>query len=343
MVRWELIPERKVPTQPLRDAMWSIYLHSTFRNGLKPPALVRDHGLEPLPLSDAVDTLTKSGSHRARLARAVRKIVAARLHQRDRLWGLLGKEDGERTYQSIVELARTVGVVLPELEQLPPREMIQRLLRQLQTTGGSGGCQISNSSCVACHDGLTLNTTVKGKLEVNRDPDDLVGIVDPRSWDDCHLFFLDTYRTETAPNSSGQWPRHPADSTTPIGTVWTGFLYEKVQAGPVIFENVLEITDFTHASDRVVLKYDEHRSWKTHFPPPFGSINGGIEIDFGESHVDQLGDGLSRISISKTVRFVDLTPGAGASIDYGELLNYWVPAMLCLWVDEETEISPCCE
>jgi hypothetical protein len=115
-----------------------------------------------------------------------------------------------------------------------------------------------------------------------------------------------------------------------------------VQAGPVIFENVLKVTSFTHTpgSGPVVLKYDEHRSWKTHFP--LHTINGGIEIDFGETRVEQVSSGSSRVSISKTVRFADLTPGPGKNIDYGELLNYWLPAMLCLWVDEDVEIGPCC-
>lgn len=327
------------PQQTVEDAMWSVYFHSAFRNGLRGPALSPELGLEPMPLRNAANLLADADDHHAQARRglALRKIVAAGLDRRDRLIGPLGEELGAETRGAIERLAGRLGISLDDLDDLPMLEALLRLIELLrQHPLLPPGCEIADSACTACHDGITLKTTVRGSVRVNRDLEHLMRSTDPRAWSACSPYFQETRRVENAPG----YPTHPKNGA-PYGTPWTGLLFERVKSGPVIFENVLRIDAFERTSARILLEYDEHHSVRTHFP--FKTIEGGIEIDCGKTIIEPDGGGWSRVQIEKTVRFVDLTPGPGPDIDYGELLNYWTPAILCLWVDEDVDVSPCCK
>lgn len=323
----------------LRNAMWSVYLHTGFRNGLKAPILRQDRGLEPMPLDHALEALLRGFDEHdaARRGIALRRLVAAGLHDVERLRQLVGPAAAANLRGLMEQLADSISIDLRLLDGLPLPLALQQLVDMLQSgLWFAGSCKIADPRCVACHDGLSLRTTVTGSVRVNRTPLQLARIVDPRAWDLCNPWFLETFRTK----SDKDFSKHADNDTIPLGVPWTGHLFERVQAGPVILHNVLEIKQFQVAPELVRLEYDEHKSIETVFPT--GSIYGGIEVDYGFTRVTPVSSGWSRILFRKTLRFVDLTPGPGTEIDYGELLNYWAPAILCLWVDEGTEVGPCC-
>jgi hypothetical protein len=177
----------------LRDALWSIYFHSTFRNGLKPPALVRDRSLDPQALLPAIETLTEHDNV-LRRARALRKLVAGRLHDRERLNAVVDSREATAIRQAVEALGATLAVDLKALDAVSGPEAITRLDEWQRTSAALGGpCKLTGAKAVSCHDGRTLNTTVTGEVLVNRTPDELVAFVDPRQWDECHACLVPRY------------------------------------------------------------------------------------------------------------------------------------------------------
>ena len=65
---------------------------------------------------------------------------------------------------------------------------------------------------------------------------------------------------------------------------------------------------------------------------------GGLLVNQGFIRIRPLGNRRWRVSMRKEVRFSDRTPYASAAgwLDFGELVNYFAPAVLTWWLECET-------
>src|SRR5437016_12097730 len=147
----------------LRQAMWSVYNHASFRSGLKESIL--PERFRPIPLLQALDFLIEpSDAHDwSRRQRALRKLVAARLIDRSRLEVFVGVEEAQMLWDREVRLASLVGVNLAELASLPPEDALVLLDQLLSTSSTAQPCVFKDASCVACYDGGTLKTKVTAR------------------------------------------------------------------------------------------------------------------------------------------------------------------------------------
>jgi hypothetical protein len=214
------------------------------------------------------------------------------------------------------------------LEEVPP-EQTASVLDNLPGFDG-GMCQVVETGCTTCYNARqrTINTTATAK--VNRHFLSMARALDPRCWAECSDVFLQTHTVE--PDGTGGY--QPVDIGVPKGKSWSGLLRERVYAGGLIYENVLNI-DFSVSVFEVRVNYALHAA--------LAPLNGGLEIDDGYAVAAQLQGqpGWSELRMTKTVWFDDLT-STGGPWDLGELSNWFAPAVLCMWLHDATQNGPCC-
>jgi len=320
--------------QDIREALWSVYYHSFFRPSLTVPP----ERPVAVPLTGALDVLLQDYDHHdwSRRARALRKLTAAGYVNRERLLRRAGPELAGELRGRFAQLGTLLGVQLSPLETREPAEALRILEDQLQTQAMMAtGCALTEITCVACLDGVTLNTTVTATALVNRPLAQLAAAIDPNEWDTCSIVFDDTHKVLLG-NRPGTYTPDP--TVIPKGTPWpkgppNNFLYERVNTGLASFVNVLTI-NFQVSPLLIRVDYDLHDSLETKygpllpFPPP---ISGGLEEDYGFVQArPALNPALTEFTVEKTVRFDDL------------MLNYLAPAALCLWLEDQSHTVPCC-
>jgi hypothetical protein len=315
--------------------MWSIYNHTMFRSGLR--ASVLPLRLQLMPLTEAIELLLGCfDEHDAtRRRRAVAKLVAAGLHDENHLLRVTDPDTAKILRTQVRSLVDSVGVDPARIAGLSLSDAPLAVLRLMSDAAlAAGECAVRNPSCVACLDGMTLQTTVTAVVEVNRPLDELRRVLDPRNWDECSDAFVDTHPVKLEPN----YP--PATIAAPPGDPWCGHLWEEVDTGIAKFVNVLKV-EF-HVGDNIEVEFQLYDPVSAEI---LGIPRGGaLLVDQGSVTATSISTGWSEIRVVKTVQFVDLTPGdPGNQYDVGELLNYLAPGILCLWHEDETQMGPCCD
>ena len=154
----------------------------------------------------------------------------------------------------------------------------------------------------------------------------------------------------------------PVSSPSDLGTPWSGHLEEVVIfGGSSRLQNWLNI-DFTVNTvnfgilsfTTVRVDYSLYRSGLFTIPPLF--IYNHVEnvvVDEGYLLATQslhpsypAAAGWKYVKVVKKVRFVDLSSFGGANpwgIDPGEVLNYWAPVLLSVWLESGTQGFLCCD
>ncbi len=352
----ESMPDADGAAQPeLKDAMWSIYLHSMARSGLKGSMLVLDHlgasNQKPadlrsaIALESAIDLLLeKDDAHMGgRRVMALKKLIAAGFHTFD-----LDEAPDSTTTKRSVEirgrmeaLGRRVGLdLMPILERDAARALRGFLGLLGSGSGLVGSCETVDPECVACRDSTTLNTTVTGKVRVKRPLADVAKVIDPRSWSICSDHFDESTRVN---NDHPHYPEHAEHRSQPLGETWSevGYLREVVRAGPAEFTNVLRIDRFEVTSAQATLEYRIERPIQLTYGG-LGTLYNPIAVDYGTTTARMIGGGWCKVEFEKTIRFRDVTPDRAYDLDFGEAMNYWAPIILCLWVEEDEHLGLCC-
>jgi hypothetical protein len=332
----------------ISDALWSCYLHGyapglTLKLTENPPgARPGAEKLEVIPLTDALESLIRDDSeHRQRnLQRALQQLAKG---------GFFGIESPSLSGSEHAELAGPLRQLfdatgLPvdvraELDAAPQQTAPSIVNSAIDVQELSGPCAITNRTCVSCYNGITGTTTVTAKGTVSRPISTMTTVMDPQNWDHCSEAFLQTTPVVEVPEGGSLAGYYdPVEKVS--GEPWSGLLYEQVEAGPQTYENVLWVTYVHHPqiSQPVFLRIDY--SLKDGYKPNLG----GLMVDDGyilaTRHPDDPGN-KTDVEIVKTVLFQDFTPGGGPW-DIGDLPNFYAPAVLCLWMDDQLYNGPCC-
>lgn len=365
---------RQMPsTNEIRQAVWSVQYNTQFRRKADAESVLTARIREavlPIQLDAALEILIGSYDDHdlARRSSAFVKIGAAGLFRLESLVRFFGNEErAQRTRALIVTLADAVGIKkIEEALSQKPSNVASYVDKQLLATINStpGTCVPIDATCVACIDGRTWETTVAASARVPRPIAELAEVLDPRNWNRCGTTFKDIAIVQWN-TSTSKWERpNPPILLPGKGQSWSTSrpgphtpergLFEHVQIGQSAsgqfiaeFQNVLNIdfvVSLTGASaDKIEVTYSLNTPLEGMvFGQPIG---GGLIND--EGYARAIRDATSpmtwsRVEMQKTVQFVDLTP-AGGTYDFGELLNYMAPGMLCLWLEEPSQISPCCQ
>jgi hypothetical protein len=336
-----------------KRALWSVHYHGA---GLDPS--VMPDTLRPAALTEAMDMAAKWDDEHA----GDRRIhCVKRLNPTFRRGVELPKKDsdrGDRLRQLKVDDEATELGRARRINTASARDV----LGQIKVHAGNK----KRDNCIPKvdtpgFDALRGRSSLLSRLNVNRPlQPELACLLDPRGWPKCSDLFDDTYRvTQIAP---GEY-RRMTDDPQPLGTDWSGLLYELAGAGPQAVENILAI-DFkvqrtcykgknkplkcregtcAHAILKVEVDYGLHDSLTyrvggMEFPGLMRQNHGFFRAKPG------LG-GTTEVSCKKTIRFARLTDWStsfGGAYDYGELLNYTAPTYLSLWIYDVTQIVPCC-
>ena len=207
------------------------------------------------------------------------------------------------------------------------------------------GPDLQRPTCIAWWDANRKLTAVLGAVQVRRTPEMLAAAIDPRSWGKTggiigRAYPVEDHRGDYKPRDVGDIPLGHADRLG-IAPGATMLLYEYAQSEIASFENILEITSFTAALDRVFLSYRLYDCLLTTFG--FWTAPGGLTVNEGYSEAVAIPDqpGWSRVEVLKRVKVRDLTPNdPGNPYDYGESMNATMGAALSQWVDNVRLMSP---
>jgi len=333
----------------IQDALWSCYLHG-YAPGLTLKLTERPPGERPgaeklrvVALEDALKALTQDESeHRDRnLARAAQQLAkggffsfshsAASLERRSELAPLM---------KGLLSDLRLADDVVAKLTEAAPQDAGNLIAEALESAELElDPCPITNRTCTACYNATSGATTVTATGTVSRPITDMPKVIDPQNWHHCSEAFEDSVSVVEV-NAGGTLAGYYNPSPNPSGVPWSGMLYEKVDGGGTVYENVLWInyTQSPPVGTPNLLRVEY--SLKEPYKPNVG------ELRKDEGHMTATRhsfDPLHKtdIEIVKTVRFADFTPGGGPW-DIGELPNYYAPALLCLWLDDQLYLGPCC-
>ena len=319
-----------------RDALWSVYFHwAQLSPSLVPPEAC------PMRLDDAmVSVAAHNDEHRS--GRALMLLVRlAKLAGYDFLDLLDAVVD--RTHASFrlnveVVVAKLTDALAPVADALqidvtpfvplsyalfsPPKPCVKPAVKISYPTG--------------------LKTTqMRSWVTANRELDEtLLPLLDPRGWSRCSTLFKRTYRVIDA---GTDYPRH--DGPEPIGSDWSGLMYELAEVGPQTVENVLSI-DFrvvreANRIDAVEVRYGLYESLSYQFGAL--ALPGVMQQNWGVFRATPSPRGQTEIYSEKTVNFARVTGWSAMGLfDYGEVLNYMAPALLTLWIDDLQLTVPCC-
>jgi hypothetical protein len=342
-------------------------------DGRQPP----DWGPSPLqlqPLAEAIGVLLSGQGAYARLRRlqALRKLGAAGLANAARLKALIEKADSEHA----AKVARVGEAIDKLLEQVvedwkTERFRTLRLIRPAHVSAyidelllGLNTCAPVGTTCSALYEPNGAGddnpiTTVRATAYVKRNLADLARVLDPRAWECCAPeVFTKSQRVSCSYGYCTDVPHVPGD----LGTPWTGQLEEVVVfGGYATLQNWLNI-DFTVSTIsfgawnfwKVLVNYSLFRSGRFTIPA-FFIVNEVENVVVDEGYLQAVkslnpnypaSDGWAYVEVVKKVRFVDLTDYSGSNpwgIDPGEVLNYWAPVLLCLWLESGTQGFLCCD
>jgi hypothetical protein len=364
-----------MPTkQQIRQALWSVQYFPQFRRHASPTATVVRDQLRalvlPIPLQQAIEHLVADYDEhdRTRRRRAFVKIGAAGLFDFRRLERFFGSStEASKFRDSLIQLAQAFGLAnVTEALQQRPQDVSAYVSKQLLAGAAIGDCIAADPTCMACLDGKTWDTTVTAASRVRRALEDLPAVLDPRSWPHCGDIFDKTDLVQWDPVPKKWVPYAGSMTATPIGSPWTTAksafgapevgMQEDVTVGATdsggfvaAFSNVLNI-DFAVSlgnpnplDDAIRVDYSLNDPLSS---VVFGqSVSGGLRNDEGyvlATREPTAPNDWSVIKVVKTVQFDDLTP-TGGTVDYGELLNYMAPGILCLWLEDTSEMTPCCD
>jgi len=347
-------------------------------DGRKPP----DWGPSPLklqPLPEAITVLLGITGTFARLRRlqALRKLGAVGLANKVRLEALIKKANERGDSEHAAKVVRVGEVIYKLLEQLVEDWKTKRFLTLPlihpghvnayidELLAGLNTCAPVGTTCSALYepngagDGNPI-TTVTATAYVKRDLADLARVLDPRAWHCCapEVFTKSQRVSCSSPVQCDDVPHMPGD----LGTPWTGQLEEVVVfGGYATLQNWLNI-DFTVSTisfgpwnfSKVLVNYSLFRSGRFTIPA-FFIVNEVENVVVDEGYLQAVkslnpnypaSDGWAYVEVVKKVRFVDLTDYSGSNpwgIDPGEVLNYWAPVLLCLWLESGTQGFLCCD
>ena len=349
--------------------MWSVYYHTYYLQALRRSLLeAPKRGLGPIPLAEALKIVVaaKDSRSRHRQLRVLERIGLAGFANQERLNLLREKarladdphwqETISGVEQGVKLLAGTLNVPWIELSVIPVFEFPKyfgKLIKSLVPA-----CQFTDATCVACYrpsdpDLQRPITTVTATALVSKGPRDMAKVFDPRSWGTCFDGFI-TRRVQPYDSSKDEYPDFGPDMD-PIGLPWTGtrpYIFEEIveivtAASTNSFTNVLEITGFEVKDEYSRLDFKLHDSRRLWFPSMAVDEANSVTVDGGfmeATAVHGLGGDWSKLKLEKTVQFEDIT-AQGADpfgLDLGELLNYFAPAGLCMWLEDVTKGSVCC-
>jgi hypothetical protein len=205
---------------------------------------------------------------------------------------------------------------------------------------------VLGSSCIVRQDTNTLTTTATVTTLVKTDFDVLKKQIDPLGWPACSDVIEHTGYLEDPFDMGSEIP------DLPVGVAFDEprFLFERVgvhwglddvQTGE--FRNVLAVDRFSVNEERktITLPFRLYRSIDSRIL--WDERAGGILIDGGYILVRPVGDGRSRVTSRKVLKFSDRTPYSNAPgwLDFGEMLNYLAPASVAWWLETELGSADC--
>lgn len=189
---------------------------------------------------------------------------------------------------------------------------------------------IETRDCTAAYDPFRGISDLSVTLAIGLPLAKLAPFLDPQGWSrfSPSFFASDPVDRETYAPVPGP----------PPGTPWEGYLLEDFRVPIGRFRNVLKVR-FEASPDRIWARYDLHHALDFEFVA--WSAPGGVEIDLGEVTATAEGADASRVTITKTLAFRDLTPrDPGRRIDHGRWLGYLAPAMMTLHAAETSGFGP---
>jgi hypothetical protein len=303
----------------MRDAVWSVYFKARgLRRSVLPPAA------RPVRLERALDTLlTHQDRHRgARRGRAVLQLAAAGLHRRAR----------DPVAGRVRALAGALQVAEAVLDGVATRTpaAADDLLRQL-TAAGRDCVGVTTEDVKIEYDPRTFDSSFRSSVLVHRRIEDVPPLIDPRNWKVCSDYFE---------RSDPVDPR-TLEPVTVVDPARRWQLYEVFSVPGAAYDNLLNI-EFSVTPRRIEMTYSLYASLKWTFLGR--EYPGVLERDSGFVHAEPDGPDRTRLMMTKTVRFRDLTPDdpVVGGIDPGQWLNYTAPAALALWLDDMSQARQCC-
>lgn len=311
--------------QRLREALWSVYYHSVFG----PPTREGDPRLRPAPLEPSIRVLLESWDEHDDMRRRSTLVQLARYARVDA--SFVESSAGGQLAGAVKELSTSVGVDPDRLQGAFARD--RRILAEF--LGQSGSPQFLPTSelqtivyaeaataCDVVRRSLSCSLTawplwIRGtvKVRVPRTLDQLKLALDPQNWARCSDVFLETSVVD------------PEEPPAP-GTSWRGLLRERVVIGAMELDNTLGIRSVVTAA-KIRIDYELADNPRT----VLGGVDGPgiLTADSGyieATPTDQAG--WCDVTIEKVLR-------------YGEdVFNMTAPAMLFLWLDDASQIGPCC-
>lgn len=253
----------------------------------------------------------------------------------------------QRTREELRRLQSEVGIGLGEFIE----DFYDTVAFQSFRTRRGGPSTVLISSCIVRQDTNTLTTTATVTTLANATLDQLATLIDPLAWPhnsdviDSTWYVGDPWDPDTKDedqSSSG----FAAPGRQLCEEVSVRFGFDEAHSGG--FKNVLTIDKFTKdPRDGITLPFRLCRSVDSRIF--WDARAGGILIDGGFivarpvlGHVADNGEVVPiedrwRVTTRKVLRFSDRTPYANASgwLDFGQMLNYLVPAAVTLWLETD--------
>jgi hypothetical protein len=199
-----------------------------------------------------------------------------------------------------------------------------------KAVAGSTPPSIRTTDCRATYDPIRGISRLHVDLEIALPLAKLAPFLDPQGWSRFSPSFAASYRVDPTTYERIDAP--------PPGTSWSGYLFEDFRVPIGRFRNILKVR-FEAAPARIWARYDLHHALQFDFVA--WSAPGGVEIDLGEVTAEAHGVDASRVTITKTLAFRDLTPrDPGRHVDHGRWLAYLAPAMMTLHAAETSGFGP---
>jgi hypothetical protein len=261
---------------------------------------------------------------------------------------IAGSEDAQqRTREELRRLQSEVGIGLGEFIE----DFFDTVAFQSFRKRQGGPSTVLISSCIVRQDTNTLTTTATVTTLATATLEQLSTLIDPLAWPRNSDVIEDTWYVGDPWDPDTKDQDQSSREFAPPGRklfedVSVRFGFDEAHSGG--FKNVLTIDKFTKdPRDGITLPFRLCRSVDSRIF--WDARAGGILIDGGFivarpvlGHVADDGEVVPienrwRVTTRKVLRFSDRTPYANASgwLDFGQLLNYLVPAAVTLWLETD--------
>lgn len=326
--------------------------------------------LGPIPLKNALEIVTNAtgpAAHTRRI-RVLDRIGLAGFVSAKRIYQLQteaekAKDESWQERISAVQLqvknlCDTLKIDYGQISEVPPR-FFRMVLYSLMPTIAAN-CEVLYPTCHTCYDPVDELTgrpitTVTSTALVSATPQQLAKVFDPRSWGTC----FDNFQTQRVNerDNSGNYPPFSPDND-PIGKPWNPanphLCFERVtlesEGYSNVFENILRVTSFVVVDDsHARLDFDLRESRKLTIPALAIDLNQCVTVDRGHLEATAVagptGGLWSKLEVVKRIQYVDVTVQGSNDpfgLEPGELLNYYAPAVLCLWLEDVASGAVCC-